>query len=180
MKRQKKALAIVYNSVFIVISLILGLIGKISIFPIFPFLTLDFSDIPVVLATLISGSTAGVVVLFVVSALRAITFSSAGWIGFIIRLTSMVIIFGLEIFWRKQFNKFYKIFGIVISVILCLTIKLIINYCLWINMFGISKDLLNGLMLSIIVPYNVAKIIITLTFSLLLEKPIKNVIDMTE
>lgn len=42
-----------YNAMFIVISLILGFLGRMSIFAMVPFLKLDFSDIPAFLATLL-------------------------------------------------------------------------------------------------------------------------------
>lgn len=175
MTQKSKIINIVYNAVFIIMSLILALLfGKISIFP---FLKLDFSDIPVFLATLILGASSGITVLLVVSFLRSLMFSSAGWIGFLIRITTIIVIFGLNLFWHKKIKMIYKVLGISFFVVLCLAVKLMLNYYFWINFFGISPSVINGMLVTIILPYNLLKISGMLVVSLLLEKPFKKLIN---
>lgn len=175
MANDSKVINIVYNAVFIIMSLILAvLFGKFSISP---FLKLDFSDIPIFLATLISGASSGITVLFIVSFLRSLLFSSAGWIGFLIRITTAIVVVGLDLFWHKKVKIVYKILGITFCIALCLTVKLSLNYYFWINFFGISPDVINSMILIIILPYNLLKILFALIGALLLEKPLKNLIN---
>ncbi len=176
MAHRPKVINIVYNAMFIIMSLILALIfGKISIFP---FLKLDFSDIPVFLATLISGTSSGIIVLFIVSFLRSLMFSSAGWIGFLIRITTVIVIFGLGLFWHKKIKMIYKILGISFFVILSLIFKLMLNYYFWVNFFGISPSVINSMLMAIILPYNLLRILISLIAAIFLEKPLKKLINL--
>lgn len=172
--KQQKTLSIAYNSVFIVLSLILGFLGRLSILPIFPFLKLDFSDIPVFLSTLISGIPSGLIVLFVSLILRTFMFSSSGWIGFVIRSTSAIIVIFLGIF--NSNKKPFKIFGITFGILICLFFKLIINYLLWTNFFNISPTIINKFMISVIIPYNLLKLVITILSSYILENYVNKII----
>lgn len=172
---ESKVINIVYNAMFIIMSLILAfLFGKISIFP---FLKLDFSDMPIFLATLVSGASSGITVLFIVSFLRSLMFSSAGWIGFLIRITTVIVVIGLDLFWRKKIKMVYRILGISFFVILCLIVKLVLNYYFWINFFGISPYVINGMLATIILPYNLLKISGMLVISFFLEKPLKKLMN---
>lgn len=173
-----KTLKITYNSVFIVLTLLLGYFGRLSILPVFPFLKLDVSDIPIFLATIISGVPSGMIVLLISSSIRTLMFSSAGWAGFIIRLTSLIVVFFIGMFGKYK-NKFLKIFGIVFGASLCLFIKLIINYFLWINLFFISPEVLDKFMFPIIIPYNLIKLLITVGFAFYLEKPTKKLLRLS-
>lgn len=174
--KQQKTLSIAYNSVFIVLSLILGFLGRLSILPIFPFLKLDFSDIPVFLSTLISGIPSGLIVLFVSLILRTFMFSSSGWIGFVIRSTSAIIVVFLGIFNSNKIKKPFKILGITFGILICLFFKLIINYLLWTNFFNISPTIINKFMISVIIPYNLLKLVITILSSYILGNYVNKII----
>ena len=78
--KTNNARTITYNAMFIVISLILGFLGRISIFAMVPFLKLDFSDIPAFFTTLLFGFSSGAIALIVSSLIHSIMFSSVGWI----------------------------------------------------------------------------------------------------
>ncbi len=173
---KNKILKIVYNAIFIIITLILGFLGKFAMVPMFPFLKLDFSDIPVFLITLISGIPSGVTVLLISSALRTLMFSTAGWLGFIVRSTSIMMIIFIGLTNRINCNKIYKTLIITIGIILCTAIKIILNYFMWTNFYGITPEAVNALLVSIIIPYNSLKLIVSTVLAFLLIKPIKKVI----
>lgn len=173
----RKALNITYNSVFIVLSIVLGFIGRISIFPVFPFLQLDFSDIPIFLSAAVSGIPSGVTVWFITALLRAVMYSSSGWIGFVIRSTSLILVVGFGICSKYKFKLFYKIIIISFLGFVCLGTKLIANWYLWIEFFNLSPEFLNSLMLTIIIPYNFLKIFLTSLISISLEKPTNKLIN---
>ncbi len=179
--RQNKVLTTVYNSMFIVISLILGFFGRLSIFPVFPFLKLSFADIPVFLATLVSGIPSGILVLLISSGLRTIMFSSAGWLGFIMRANSIIMVVFIGLFYYKNsIKKIYKILWLSLGILICLTVKLIFNYFVWIGFFSVSRDLLDSLMLPMIIPYNLLKLIVTVGATFYLENPVKKILKSLE
>ena len=105
-------------------------------------------------------------------------FSSAGWIGFLIRITTVIVIFGLGLFWHKKIKMIYKILGISFFVILSLIFKLMLNYYFWVNFFGISPGIINSMLISIILPYNLLRILISLIAAIFLEKPLKKLISL--
>ncbi len=164
---------IVHNSLFSSISLILALFGNITIFPVFPFLKLDFSEFPIYLATLIYGVPSGLSVLFTVSLIRMLLFSTSGIIGFIIRSSSVIIILFLGLSLRFK-NKILKFFIITIGLCINIIIKLSLNYYFWINFFSISRELLSSALFKIILPYNLIKLSSCLILAIYFKKYIKN------
>lgn len=175
---RNKVLIMIQNSMFTAISLALSLIIKIPIIPSVPFLKLDISDIPIFIATLMSGITSGVTVLFCVSLIRTLLFSTAGWAGFIIRMTSVVIIFMLGKFCRnKNRNIFYTVFIALIAVILCVFLKTAISYILWMLFFNMSKEYLNGIIFTAVIPFNIIKSVLNCGVSLYIFRKLKNTLE---
>lgn len=160
---------IVYSAIFSAVSIILAFMGSFSIFPVFPFLKADISDVPVFLATLLFGIPSGITILLTVSIIRALLFSSSGWIGFVIRITSAIVVIFLGTS-KKCKNKLFKIFIITLGIALCLILKLSLNYFFWINFFSISKETINSLLFTIILPYNIIKILISILLAFMLRK----------
>ena len=173
---KNKILKIVYNAIFVIITLILGFLGKFAMIPMFPFLKLDFSDIPVFLITIISGIPSGITVLLISSALRTLMFSTAGWLGFIIRSTSIIIILFIGLVNKMKTKKIYKALIITLGIIFCTSIKIILNYFMWTNFYGITPEAVDALLVSIILPYNALKLIISTIVAFLLIKPIKQIL----
>ena len=170
MKLKKRIPTLVHNSMFSVMSLVLAFLGNLTLFPVFPYLKADLSDMPIYLATLISGASSGMTVLLTVSTIRMLLFSASGWIGFIIRMTSTVLIIFLGIAQKYTLSKIFKIIIVGIGIVICIFVKLSINYFFWTNFFPISKECLNSLLWSIILPYNIAKISFSLLIAFLVKK----------
>lgn len=160
---------IVYSAIFSAVSIILAFIGSFSIFPVFPFLKADVSDMPVFLATLLFGIPSGTTILLTVSIIRALLFSSSGWIGFIIRITSIIVVVFLGIS-KKYENKLFKTLILALGIALCLILKLSLNYFFWINFFSISKKTISSLLFTIILPYNIIKVLISIFLAFMLRK----------
>ena len=151
---------------FSVVSLILAFLGNLTLFPVFPYLKADFSDIPIFLATLISGIPSGITVLVTASIIRALLFSSSGWIGLIMRSATLIIICALGIAKNKQI--IIKWFILILSIGLYVVAKLSLNYFCWINFFSISPDLINSLLVAIILPYNLIKVVVCMVLSMVI------------
>ena len=162
-----------YNAMFIVISLILGFLGRMSIFAMVPFLKLDFSDIPAFLATLLFGFSSGAIVLIISSLIRSMMFSSVGWISFVVKLTMLLMLFFISK--SNEINKrTHKIILILVGSILYLVIKLISNYFIWRYFFGMTTEFLKTIMLPIVIPYNCIRLLVNLVVSSILFKYVKN------
>ena len=94
------------------------------------------------------------------------------------RANSIIIVAFLGLFYYKNnIKKVYKILWISLGILLCLIVKLFFNYFVWVNFFSISRELLDTLMLPVIFPYNLIKLIVTVGAALVLEKPVKKVLE---
>ena len=110
MNTRNKVPFLVYNAMFATISLILAFLGNLTLFPVFPFLKADLSDMPIYLAAFFSpyGIYSGITTLLTVSIIRAIFFSTSGWIGVIMRLPPIIMIIAISISKNKNFAANYK------------------------------------------------------------------------
>lgn len=165
-----KIVIMVQNSMFTAISLAMALIIKIPVIPSVPFLKLDISDIPIFIATLSSGISSGLTVLFVVSLLRALLFSSVGWAGFIMRMTSCITIIIIGLFFRnKNLSIIKNIPAILLGTIICILIKIPLNYIIWIYLFGMSKEYVDSIIF-IIIGFNAVKLLFNWIISIYIFK----------
>lgn len=148
---------------------------KIPIIPLLPFLKLEVSDVPIFICALISGMSSAVPVLIVVTTIRTLFLSSASWPGFIFRMTSVVMIFFLCLS-KKKSNIIYKFFCISLGILVYITVKIPINYFLWINIFGISKPLLDDLLFTAVIPFNIIKCILNCILAFGFIEPTKKIL----
>lgn len=171
--KTNNARTITYNAMFIVISLILGFLGRISIFAMVPFLKLDFSDIPAFFTTLLFGFSSGAIALIVSSLIHSIMFSSVGWISFVVKLTMLLILFFISK--SNEINKrTHKIILILVGSVLYLTIKLFLNRLVWKYFFGMTTEFLKTVIFPIAIPYNCIRLLINIVVSKILFKYVKN------
>jgi riboflavin transporter FmnP len=148
---------------------------KIPLILPLPFLKLEISDVPIFISALISGMPSAVSILIAVTVLRTLLLSSAGWPGFIFRMTSVVIIFFLCLS-KKFSNIIYKITCIFLGILICVIVKVPINYILWVNLFGISKTLLDNLLFTAIIPFNIIKHVLNCILAFTLLEPTKKIL----
>lgn len=173
MKKNRVSL-IVYNSMFSVMSLILVFISNFSLFPVFPYLKADISDMPAYLASIFFGAYSGVSVLLTVSIIRALLFSSSGWIGAIMRLASIFLIVAIGASRRKSLPA--KISILSLGVVLSVIFKLMLNYFCWLNFFSIPEITIKSMLFSVVLPYNLIKTVLSLSLALLLSSKLKKYI----
>lgn len=157
------------------ISLAVSFFIRIPVIPVLPFIKLDLSDVPALLAALISGIPSGITVLLSSCIIRALLFSSAGIVGFIVRTTSIILVVGLGIY-RNVRGKLKKAAAIVLSCLICSFIKVPINYFFWVYFFGIPKDLLDDLLIPFVLPFNIFKSLLNCFLAVLLLKPMNELL----
>ena len=164
---------IVYGSMFTVISLILAFFIKFPVIPATPYLKFDISDVPVFVATMLLGPQTGLSILLCVCSLRCILFSSAGIVGFVIRMTSSINVLFLGYLYNKPKNIVRTTLTIILSIFACLIIKIPLNYVFWVYFWGIPKANLDEFMLSVIIPFNIIKIIVNSVLSVYVSRVIE-------
>ena len=150
---------IAINAVLASVSIWLAFVSHYLAIPFVPMLKIDISDAPIFVSSMLFGFYDGALMLFVVSFIRTIFFSIAGWTGFVMRMVSLVSILFLGIYHKKNKNFiFYAFLAILFSVI----IKIPVSYLFWTKIHFMPSEFIKSIMLPIIIPYNLIKNIINI------------------
>lgn len=142
------------NSFLGIISLMLAILGKIPA-PGVPFLGIEFIDAPVFISAMIFGVTQGISILVCVGFVKSLFFSVAGFSGFIMRLTSMALVFMLA--GGNKFSKKKMMLRIFLGIIIFILIKMPISYFFWTRLHGMPPEMIKPIMLTIVAPVNILK-----------------------
>ena len=160
----------ILNSAFIAVSLILGWFGRIPVIPMLPFLYLDLSDVPIYFSAIFLDPGFGAIALITSSFLRMMFFSSSGFLGFFIRISSIISVLTFGVFYHKFENKIYKIIVCILTVIFGVTIKTLVSYILCKYFLCMPKDSLHTYFFVAALPYNFIKYLLSVVGSLVLSK----------
>lgn len=141
------------------LSIILLMLVRFPIIPSAPFLEYEPADVPVLIATFIFGPLEGLIVTVVVSVIQALTVSAAsGWVGLVMHVIAtgtLVLVAG------TIYIKIHTIKGAIIALIagsLCMTLVMIpSNLFFTVNFFGVPYDVVKGMLLPAIIPFNLIK-----------------------
>lgn len=172
MKPDTKKIAL--SGMFATFSLLLSFIGHYLTIPMFLGFKLDLSDFPIFTSTLLFGPSYGYVTLITVDFIKTFCFSSAGWPGFFMRLTSVISVFFLGIYFKhKKKLCFYSILSIVILIL----IKVPMSCLFWIIFKSMPIDQLLPVIFSLILPYNLIKSVINTLISIYFYKNLREFIN---
>ena len=171
MKRDNlKKIAI--TSVFTAIAFILTFIFRFKV----SFLTFDFKDAIIAMVALMYGPHYGMASAGVVAFLEFLSVSDTGLYGLIMNFISsgtFALVFGLVYKYKRTFTG--AILSVILSVISVTAIMMVANYFITPYYMGVSRGDVVGLIPTLLLPFNLVKSIINATATLLLYKPITNV-----
>lgn len=155
-------------SMFAAMGLVLQFIA-FPILPMFPFLKVDLSDIPVLLSMFLYGPLAGIATAFIRSTLHTITtgLSPQNLVGDVASFIATVV-FTLPIyyFFRRGTTRFNKIIGTAFGILSMSLLMSVANYFvitpLYLMFFGVTSDQFLGMSLAKyvvigILPFNLIK-----------------------
>lgn len=159
---------------FATISIWLAWISHYLSIPFVPMLKIDISNVPIFVATLLFGAPYGYIILLVVTTLRTLFFSVAGWPGFLMRMIDIIPIFFIGIYHNCNKNLvFLCIFALLFSIV----VKIPVSYLFWTKFFSMSPDFINSIMFPIVVPYNIIKLLLNMILAFLSLNKVKKYIS---
>ena len=171
MKRDSlKKIAI--TSVFTAIAFILTFIFRFKV----SFLTFDFKDAIIAMVALMYGPIYGMTSAGVVAFLEFLSVSDTGLYGLIMNFISsgtFALVFGLVYKYKRTFTG--AILSVILSVISVTAIMMVANYFITPYYMGVSRGDVVAFIPTLLLPFNLAKSIINATATLLLYKPVTNV-----
>ncbi len=170
----------------------LGMLAAVSVvlaslihFPLFPaasFLVYDPADIPILLSAFLYRPAAGVAVTFIVSVIQGLTVSAEGrLIGIIMHFvaTSAFCIVASLIYRKKKDIK-SLVLGLVLGALAMTVLMCGMNLLLTPLYTGMSISAVAGMIVPIILPFNLLKAGINAVVTFLLFLPLRNALSKAE
>lgn len=161
------------------LSVVLIFFVHFPIFPAAPFLEYDPADIPILIATFAFGPVSGLMVTVAVSLIQAITVSAAsgGWIGAIMHIVStgsFVLVAGN--IYRKRHTMSGAIVALICGVITMVIVMMGWNLVMTPLFMGGSVKQVLGMLIPIIIPFNLIKAGANAIITFILYKAIHKII----
>lgn len=185
MKKQEKVLRLCIMAMLTALSVVL--IATIH-FPIFPkpadFLEYDPADIPVLIGAMMLGPIHGIFILFVASAIQAMTVSSVnGIIGFLMHfIASSALVLVPSLIYRKKKTIKSLIIGLVLGTLAMTVVMIPLNFIFippLVKMttgFDVTTEAVAGMLVPFIIPFNLLKAGINSAITFAVFTPISHVL----
>lgn len=137
------------------------------------FLTFDPKDVVITIGGMLYGPLSALIMSTVVALLEMVTVSTTGFIGFFMNiLSSAAFCCTAAFFYKKRRTLGSAYLGLLTGIILSTIVMLLWNYFLTPIFLKVSKEVVLGMMLPLLVPFNLIKGGINATATALLYKPI--------
>ena len=156
------------------ISLVLVMFVRFPLFPAASFLEFDAGDIPIMIGTFAVGPVAGLLVTTVVSLIQGFTVSAgSGVYGVLMHIISsgtLCIVAGL-IYNRNRTRK-QAVIALIAATLVMTAVMVAANLIITPIFMGAPRSMVVGMLVPVIIPFNLLKGIITSVCTFLLYKPL--------
>lgn len=166
-------------AVFSALSFIVALICQI-IPPVAGFLSLDFKDAVIAMASFVYGPVAAVLIALIAAFIEFVTISSTGWYGFIMNFASSAV-FSLvaSLVYKRKKTLNGALIGFIAAIIATTSVMLLLNIFvtpLYMAQIGVPLDTAGiiDMIPLILLPFNLSKSVINSALAMMLYKPISS------
>lgn len=160
------------------LSIVLLLLIKFPIIPSAPFLEYEPADVPILIGTFMYGPWAGLVITAIVATIQALTVSaSSGWVGWVMHIiaTGTLVLVSGFIYGKMRTRK-----GAIIALLagsLSMTLIMIPNNLFFtVKFFGVPYDVVKGMLIPAIIPFNLIKSLTNSLIVVLVYKSLSRVL----
>ena len=145
-----------------------------SVFPMVSgFLSFDLKDVIIVIGGFMMGPVASVLITVVVSFIEMVTISSTGPIGFIMNvLASCAFACTASIIYHRNRNMKGAVTGLIAGVLAMTAVMILWNWLITPLYMGVPREVVEGMLVPVFLPFNLVKGGINATLAMLLYKPI--------
>ncbi len=150
---------------------VITFICRIPIIPSVPFLDLEFKSAVILIGGFIYGPLPAFAVTIVVCFLEMLTFSSTGFIGFIMNvLATAAFVCPAAYMYKKKKSLLGAIIGLSVGTVIMTGIMLLWNYLVTPIYMQIPRELISELLLPAFLPFNLIKGALNSSATLILYK----------
>lgn len=168
----QKIYQVVITGVLVALAFLAVLIGKL-IPNVVGFLSYDPKDAVIAISGFIFGPLTAVIITVLVSLIEMLTISTTGIYGFIMNIVStcsfVVPAAMVYKFWRTKRG---TLAGLVSGIVVMTAMMMLWNYIITPSYMGVERSMVAGMMMTVFMPFNLAKSGINAALTLLLYKPI--------
>ena len=159
-------------AMMVAISCVLVLLIRIP-YPPAPFLVYDPADVPIYITTFAFGPVSGLIVTLIVSLIQAFALGGDGVYGFIMHFfaTGLFALIAGGLYRHKKSKK-EAVIALVVGVIVITAVMCLANYIVTPLFLGIPKEAVLGMLIPVIVPFNLLKAGINALITFLVYKRI--------
>ena len=165
----------VFSALAYVVALVCQVIPSIA-----GFLSLDFKDAVIAMASFIYGPISAVLIALIAAALELVTISATGWYGFLMNFASSAA-FSLvaSLIYRKLKSLNGALISFLAAVVTTVSVMLLLNTFvtpLYMAQIGVPLDRAGVIAMipDILLPFNLAKALLNSALAMVLYKPIAN------
>lgn len=155
--RTEKSYRIKKMTIMAIITAIAYILSFFSI-KIFGFLSLEFKDTILTVASFIFGPLAGMVMIVVCAFIELVTISSTGWIGLIMNiLSSMSFVCIASLIHKKKPCLKNAVIGLTVSAVSMTAVMILWNYLITPLYMGVSREAVTEMLIPTFMPFNLLK-----------------------
>ena len=158
--KNSKLIRLAQMSLLAAIAVVLVMLVHFPLIPSMPFLQYDMADVPILMASLLFGPWAGLVILFVVSAIQAFLFGGDGWVGLVMHFVAsgaLVVCTGLFYRYKHQHKLLWAALGMTLGTIAMALIMIPMNLIFTVHVYGTPQDVVMAMIFPGILPFNLIK-----------------------
>lgn len=179
-QRTEHTRKIVLMAVLCAIAYLCVFIFRISIIPAAPFLWYEPKDVILVIGAFLFGPLEGIVMSVCVSLVEMVTISSTGPIGMIMNIISSCAFCGVAaLIYKKKRTMSGAVIGLACGTLMMTVLMVLWNYLITPLYMGTPRDVVADMLLPVFLPFNLLKGILNAAVTLLLYKPISNILKRT-
>ena len=176
---QASKMRFVFLGMFAALSIVLVTLVHIPILPAAPFLEYDPADVPILIGTFAYGPVWGLVLTAVVCIVQGLTVSAAsGWWGILMHFLAtggMVLVAGL--IYRGNRTRKGAVAGLIAGALTMIVLMIPLNILIDPLYLGASKELVIGMLLPAIIPFNAIKSVLNCLITFFVYKAVSRLIN---
>ena len=172
-KRNDNVRKLVLLSMLAAIAYLMVALIRVPIMPAAPFLSYEPKDVIITIGGFLLGPMASFITSLVVSLIEMITFSETGPIGCLMNLLSTCA-YACVAAWiyKKRHNLWGAVMGLLASSLAMVAIMLLWNWLITPMYMGVTRPVVEGMLLPVFLPFNLLKAGLNSAFVLFLYKPL--------
>ncbi len=157
---------------FSALAVVLMWFPKFPLIPSVPFMSYDFSDVPVLIGTFSLGPVAGIFIVTIKNILYFITRSRSGLIGTYMNwsTTLVFVVTAGFIYHHVKRNRWGALLGMVLGTALFTVVAVVNNIYIALPAWGIPTEQIAPLITSAVIPFNLLRGLISTLMTMLLYR----------